>query len=280
MAAGRILASLHVEEERLEEVVEEIEKDVFYRDFRNSWEEINPEERIRKWRRQLDRIVETVYACRPYCLRCGDCCSRVSPSLHPEDLQLIKDGTLRYGDLYTVRKGEPVLNNIKGGLDVLSGELIKIKEKPESRECFFYDEAQTSCRIYERRPLQCRVQECWNPQALEKLWSGDKLTRRRLLEEDAELLELIEVHEQRCSAEKLDEAVKKYWETGEPAALDPVTDMLGQDVVIRKFFTERLGRSEEELDFLLGRPLAKLVESYRLKVEKDEERSYRLIQEE
>jgi hypothetical protein len=55
--------------------------------------------------------------------------------------------------------------------------------------------------------------------------------------------------------------------------------MLSQDVIIRNFFTEKLGRSEEELDFLLGRPLAKIVESYKLKVEQDEDGTYHLIQE-
>ena len=98
------------------------------------------------------------------------------------------------------------------------------------------------------------------------------------MNDDAELLELLEVHEQRCSTEKLDSAVKKYWETGEASELDPVIDMLSQDLIVRNFFTERLGRSEEELDFLLGRPLAKVVEAYKLKVEKDEDGTYHLTQ--
>ncbi len=278
LAANRIIENLHAEEERLDEILTDIEKNSFYQDFLNSWEDISPEERSRKWKQQLELIVQTVYATRPYCLRCGDCCSRVSPSLHPEDLDLLKDGILRFSDLYTLRKGEPVLNNITATLDNLSGELVKLKEKPENTQCYFYDESEKSCRIYDRRPLQCRTQECWNPQALEKLWSGDKLTRRHLLRNDAELLELIDVHEQRCSTEKLDSAVKKYWETGEASELDPVIDMLSQDLIIRNFFTERLGRSEEELDFLLGRPLAKVVEAYKLKVEKDEDGTYHLTQ--
>jgi hypothetical protein len=93
-------------------------------------------------------------------------------------------------------------------------------------------------------------------------------------------MELVDIHEQRCSTEKLDRAIKKYWETGETSDMDPVVDMLSQDVIIRNFFTEKLGRGEEELDFLLGRPLAKIVESYRLKVEQDENGTYHLIQEE
>ena len=81
LASNRILNTLHVEEERLEEILDEIEKNPFYRDFKDSWEDLAPEERTRKWGQQLEQIVQTVYAARPYCLRCGDCCSRVSPSL-------------------------------------------------------------------------------------------------------------------------------------------------------------------------------------------------------
>jgi Fe-S-cluster containining protein len=280
LAGSRILVSLHVEEDHFETIQEEIEKDSSYQDIKNSWEDLAPEERAVKWKEQLERIVQTAYSSRPYCLRCGECCSRVSPSLHFEDLGLFDKGILQYRDVYTLRKGEPVLNNIKGSLDTLSQELVKIKEDPESRQCNFYQEEEKSCRIYEQRPLQCRTQECWNPRALEQLWNRDKLTRQHFLKDDAEFMELVELHEQRCSTEKLDRAIKKYWETGETTALDPVVDMLSQDVIIRNFFTEKLGRSEEELDFLLGRPLAKTVESYNLKVEQDENGTYHLIQEE
>jgi Fe-S-cluster containining protein len=280
LAGSRILVSLHVEEDHFEIIQEEIEKDSSYQDIKNSWEDLAPGERTEKWKEQLERIVKIAYSSRPYCLRCGECCSRVSPSLHFEDLGLFNEGILQYRDVYTLRKGEPVLNNIKGSLDTLSEELIKIKEDPEGRQCNFYQEEEKSCRIYEQRPLQCRTQECWNPQALEQLWNRDKLTRRHFLKNDAEFMELVDIHEQRCSTEKLDRAIKKYWETGETSDMDPVVDMLSQDVIIRNFFTEKLGRGEEELDFLLGRPLAKIVESYRLKVEQDENGTYHLIQEE
>ncbi|MEJ2247032.1 MAG: YkgJ family cysteine cluster protein, partial [Acidobacteriota bacterium] len=215
LAGSRILVDLHIEEDHFKKIQEEIEKDSSYQDIKNSWEDLAPEERTAKWREQLERIVKTAYLSRPYCLRCGECCSRVSPSLHFEDLGLFNKGILQYRDVYTLRKGEPVLNNIKGNLDTLSQELIKIKEDPESRQCNFYQEEEKSCRIYEQRPLQCRTQECWNPQALEQLWNRDKLTRQHFLNDDADFMELVEIHEQRCSTENLDRAIKKYWETGE-----------------------------------------------------------------
>ena len=113
LAASRILTSLHAEEERLDEILTEIEKNSFYQDFKNSWETISPEERSRKWQQQLELIVQTVYASRPYCLRCGDCCSRVSPSLHPEDLDLLKDGTLRFPTWVTSTGSSPAASTTK-----------------------------------------------------------------------------------------------------------------------------------------------------------------------
>ncbi|MEJ2109457.1 MAG: YkgJ family cysteine cluster protein [Acidobacteriota bacterium] len=277
-AVSRILAQLHVEEERADEILAEVEKDSFYQDFKNSWEDLTPEERANKWPQLLDRIIKTVYACRPYCMRCGECCNRVSPSLHHEDLYLFDEGILRFSDVYTIRKGEPVLDNVKGKLDTLSQELIKIKEPLETRQCFYYDEPSKSCRIYEKRPLQCRTQECWSPDALEKLWSRDKLTRKDFFNNDEELMGLIEIHNQRCSPEELDDAIKNYWESCKMSDLDPVVEMLSQDVIIRNFFVEKLGRDLEELDLILGRRLASVVEAYNLRVEQDESGTYHLIQ--
>ena len=40
-----------------------------------------------------------------------------------------------------------------------------------------------------------------------------------------------------------------------------------------------MNRKEEELDFLLGRPISVIVESYGMKVERDQEGLYHLIEE-
>jgi len=117
-----------------------------------------------------------------------------------------------------------------------------------------------------------------DPQALEQLWAQSKPTRQDFLKDDSELLELLHVHDQQCSPEELDRTIKQYWKSGDPSALDPILDMLSRDMMIRTFFAEKMGRDEEELDFLLGRPLATVIEFYNMKVEKDEEGTYHLIQ--
>ncbi len=228
----------------------------------------------------MERLVQLAYASRPYCLRCGECCRQGSPSLHQEDLELLDHDLISTRQIYTLRQGEPVkFNIIEGRLGFLPGELIKIKEDPESRNCIFFVQDNNSCTIYHHRPLQCRVQACWDPEKLEKLYHRGKLTRHHLLREDQPLLELLETHNERCAFEKLDSAFKEFHETGDEKAIDQVLDILRQDMVFRDFLKTRLDRDEEELDFLLGRPLVEIVRAYGVRVEKDENNVYHLVSE-
>lgn len=276
LALRQALASMRVED-HYDQVITEIKRETCYRDLNNTWEKLEPAIRGQKWQELLERMVQTAYASRPYCLRCGECCRQGSPSLHMEDAELLSKGLISTQHLYTLRQGEPVRYNIEGRLDTLSEELIKIKEDPESRQCIFYLEHESSCHIYHHRPLQCRFQECWNPQALERLWSQEKLTRRQLLKEEHDLLELLEVHDERCAPEKLDGGFKRLHQTGDVAILDQVLNILSQDTAFRTFFITRLDRNEEELDFLLGRPMVKIVRAYGMKVEEDEKGVYHLV---
>jgi len=55
LAASRILNSLHVEEERLDEILGEVETDSFYVDFKNSWEDLAAEFRDTQLSRRTGR---------------------------------------------------------------------------------------------------------------------------------------------------------------------------------------------------------------------------------
>jgi Fe-S-cluster containining protein len=277
-AMRQILAKLQVED-HYEQVISEIKREPGYRDLNNTWEKLEPAVRRQKWQELMERLVQLAYATRPYCLRCGECCRQGSPSLHHEDLELLDHDLISIRQIYTLRQGEPVKFNIEGRLGFLPGELIKIKEDPESRNCIFLVRENNNCTIYHHRPLQCRVQACWDPEKLEKLYHQKKLTRRHLLREDQPLLELLEAHNERCSFEKLDSAFKKFHETGDEKAIDQVLDILRQDMVFRDFVKTKLDRDEEELDFLLGRPLMELVRAYGVRVEKDENNVYHLVSE-
>jgi Fe-S-cluster containining protein len=244
----------------------------------NGWEKLDPEARGLKWQELMEKLVQIAYAGRHYCVRCGQCCRQSSPSLHLEDAELLNQGAISTRQLYTLRRGEAVRNNLEGRPDMLGIELIKIKQDPESRHCIFYLEQDSSCLIYNHRPLQCRLQECWNPALLKGLWDREKLSRRHLLENDHDLLELLQAHDERCALEKLDAAFKKLHRHRDLTALDQILNILGQDTAFRNFFTTKLARHKEELDFLLGRPMAKILRVYGMKVEEDEEGVYHLVE--
>jgi Fe-S-cluster containining protein len=276
LAMRQVLASMHAEE-HYDRVITEIKREPCYRDLNNNWEKLDPAARGRKWYELMARLVQVAYAGRPYCMRCGDCCRQGSPSLHLEDGELLSRGLISTRQVYPLRRGEPVSHSIAGRVDMLSEELIKIREDPETRYCIFYFAPNHSCHIYDHRPLQCRFQECWNPAALERLWKQEKLTRRHLLDHDHDLWELLQTHDERCAPEKLDAAFNQIRKTRDLAILDQILDILRKDMVFRTFFTTKLARDQEELDFLLGRPMGEVVRVYGMTVEKDDEGVYRLV---
>lgn len=276
-ALRQILVKLHVEG-HYDQVITLVKREPCYGELNNTWEEIKPSVRSQKWYELMDRFIQIAYSTRPYCLRCGECCRLGSPSLHLEDAELLARGLISFRQIYTLRRGEPVRLNIEAKLGTLPSELIKFKEDQEKGYCRFYSENQNSCGIYENRPLQCRFQQCWNPEALEKLWQEQKLTRRDILENDQDLMELLEIHDERCNPERLNHLFIQLHNTRDMTVLDQVLEMLRQDVAIRSLATTKLNRDEEELDFLLGRPLAEIVRPYGFRVEMDQDGVYHLVE--
>lgn len=276
-ALGQVLAKLQVED-HYDQAITLIKREPCYRELNNTWEELKPPARSQTWQELVERMVQIAYSTRPYCLRCGECCRLGSPSLHLEDAELLDMGLISTRQLYTLRRGEPVKFNIEGQLDVLPGELIKIREDPKKGYCRFYSAGQKSCRIYDHRPLQCRFQECWNPEALEKIWQKQKLTRRDIVKSDQDLMELLEIHDERCDPERLHGLFTQFHKTRDMKVLEQVLDILRQDVAIRSLAATKLNRDQEELDFLLGRPLAEIVRCYGFKVEKDQDGVYHLVE--
>jgi hypothetical protein len=123
LALREILAKLHVEG-HYEQVITLTKQNPSYRELNNTWEELKPAVRSQKWQELMERLVQIAYGTRPYCLRCGDCCHLGSPSLHPEDAELLSRGVLSTRQLYTLRRGEPVKFNIDGRFGALPSELI------------------------------------------------------------------------------------------------------------------------------------------------------------
>lgn len=88
---------------------------------------------------------------RDHCIRCGECCLRSSPSLQITDAPLVYESVIKRSDLYSVRVGELVQDNIRDELKVTDTELIKVREKESGGGCIFYDDAEKKCTIYGHR---------------------------------------------------------------------------------------------------------------------------------
>lgn len=273
----QILVKLQVES-HYDRVTTLVKREPCYRALNNTWEQIRPSVRRQKWYELMDRIIQIAYSTRPYCLRCGACCRLGSPSLHLHDGDLLARGVISIRQIYTLRRGEPVRLNVEGMLGPLPSELIKFKEDHEKGYCRFYSETQKSCAIYENRPSQCRFQQCWNPEALEKFWREQKLTRRDILQNDQDLIELVELHDEQCNLEELHELFIQLHNSRDMTVLNQALEILRKDVAIRNLATTRLNREEEELDFLLGRPLTEIIRAYGLKVERDQNGVYHLAE--
>jgi Fe-S-cluster containining protein len=200
---------------------------------------------------------------RTHCIRCGECCIVASPTLQAQDLPLIQGGAIAARDLFTIRQGELVWDNVIEAFTVTGQDILKVREKQEGG-CVFFDDNAKACTIYEKRPAQCAAMACWDMAEFMRVYKGAKLARRDVVK-DGVVLGLIEAHERRCSYEALQAHVKAIETDGEKA-VEKVIGLLKFDHQMRPFLLQKLGLNPDEMDFLFGRPLADTVVMFGLKV--------------
>lgn len=193
-----------------------------------------------------------------HCIRCGTCCSRGGPALHENDLELILQKNIAPESLYTIRKGELVHDNVNGGLMKTGGEIIKVKSAEGSNACIYYDCAQNACGIYEVRPVECRVMECWNTDAAEALYAVDRIDRQSVFGSVDWIMELISTHEEKCGYEKISRLVEKRRRKHTPAA-GQISEAVRYDSEIRRVVQEKTGMNAQIMDLVFGRPLEKTI---------------------
>ena len=111
------------------------------------------------------------------CKRCGTCCIKGGPSFHIEDRSLIDEGYIPAKHLYTIRIGEQVCDNRIDKIISAPSEIIKIKGQGNNWTCFFYEEAENKCNIYQFRPVECRLLNCRDTREIEQIFGKDLLTR-------------------------------------------------------------------------------------------------------
>ena len=241
-------------------------KDVFQNLIKH-WPDWNKAHRESRWEALCRELEKTAYGTRPFCLRCGECCLKGSPTLYADDLGILRQGIIKRTELITLRHGEIGFSNVTNDLVLLTEERVKVKEKPGSRQCLFLNPGDKGCRIYEDRPLQCRVMECWNPDDYQSLDSHRFLSRKELLSPDDPIIPVIEAHEKRCAIPKLQEALSSI-NKGRASAQEEALDVILYDQHLRRLLEEQKGIGPENQVFLFGRPLKDLIPSFGFRFQK------------
>jgi len=240
---------------------------------REGGQERRSEEEV--WRQVRERLLKEAYATRPYCIRCGTCCTKGSPTLLQDDVVLFNKEILKPADVMTIRRGEKTYSNITEQASPTDKELIKIREQPGSKECVFYQKADKSCAIYESRPTQCRLQECWNPEASADKLDDAPLTRMDLLGTTGPLWEVILRHEDRCSHDEMSRSIARLSAT-RGQSVEEVLEILRFDHHVREFISDKLCLEPESMDFFFGRPLAHSLRMYGLTLQEQPDGSFLL----
>lgn len=227
------------------------------------------------WTQVRERLLKAAYETRPHCVRCGECCSKGSPTLTTEDLDLLRRDVLKPEHLVTIRKDEQTYSHITETVQPTEVEMIKVREKDGSTTCVFYQSLAKECGIYENRPFQCRQQECWNAASSENVTQGDLIDREDLLKAAGSIWDVIQRHEERCSHAELARAVSRLAAT-KGQTVDDVLELLRFDQHVRWFLADKLGLDPAALDFFLSRPLSEAIKVYGLKVEQYPDGSFLL----
>jgi len=209
---------------------------------------------------------------RDHCIRCGECCLSSSPTLQMADVSLVYDGLIEKSNIYAIRVGELVRDNVKGEMKVTDKEILKIREKENGRGCIYYDDEEKGCTMYEHRPIQCRALACWDESEFMRVYARPKLSRRDVIN-DRNLLRLMAEHDKKCSYMELEKCVGQIEKEGEKA-VKSILELLKFDYKIRLLIAERLNIVSAEMDFILGRPLTETINMFGLKVIREQDGSF------
>ncbi len=240
------------------------------------WDHMPTASQANAWEMIQERLWEAAKSSRAFCVRCGECCRKGSPVIFEQDRPYLASGAINRGDLVTLRRGERAYSNRLRKMVILEREQVKIREASDGRTCVFLGPGGDTCLVYDERPHQCRVMECWDPARFDTVLSLPPLTRLDLLGEGNPLKPLLEEHERRSGVMETACALKCFGE-GDAAAEDKVLEAVVFDWHIREFTVERFGVDQAELDFLFGRPLIQIVGTFGFTVEADDSGRPKLV---
>lgn len=191
------------------------------------------------------------------CRQCGTCCRKGGPAFHLSDRPLIETGRIKLADIYTIREGEPALDNITHKAGPTAMDIIKIKSQPGASTCIFYDDKNAGCVIYDDRPEECRVLKCWDTRDIEIVYRKPHLARKDLVGNMPELWQLVKEHHHECSYDRIGRMV-------EADDRNELAYVIRYDLHFRELAREKTGLDARLLDFLFGLPLEKTIRRYGL----------------
>jgi len=194
------------------------------------------------------------------CQQCGTCCEKGGPTLHDQDLTLIRNGFLGIDDLVTIRAGEIVLQPDTGKPESTDVELIKIQGRAGDWCCRFLHPAERTCTIYEQRPLACRLLQCWNPDDVLAISGKNLLSRFDIIEDSDPLLSLLKLYDQQFALPDLMEVITGLQsESQRQSTLSQLHSMVEKDLLFRSLAVERFALPVARELFYFGRPLFHLL---------------------
>jgi len=249
----------------IERFQRQIESTADYLETMQDWNKMDGSARLNAWKRLIEAFKKLAREALPACVQCGECCRKGSPTLHLEDLELLRLGNIPWSQLIALREGEPAYSPFDEEPFLVSSEYIKVREKSGSSACVFLDDQTSQCRIYRDRPVQCRAQNCWDAAPARQLSRLPYLSRNDIFGEVELLGDIIAEHDLRCSFKKLSEAFASLAE-GEGSAVDRVLEQLAYEDHYRHFFRERLNIPEDTLDLVFGRSFVDLAPLFGFRV--------------
>jgi Fe-S-cluster containining protein len=213
-------------------------------------------------------MVETTSQCK----QCGTCCRKGGPALHQEDREILRTGQIELQHLVTIRKGEMALSPVSDTLQATDRELIKTAGRGSDWTCCFFDEQTNTCTIYENRPLECRLLQCWDTATIEAVINKDTLARTDIIEPNDPILEFIGAHEQACPLSRVTSlAVELNGAVEKQPILAELTGLVRRDLQIRARAVTAFNIPVAVELFYFGRPLFVLLSPYNIEIHEDHE---------
>jgi Fe-S-cluster containining protein len=193
------------------------------------------------------------------CRQCGTCCRKGGPAIHREDKELLENGHIPLNNLFTIRKDEPVYDNVQGCITSALSEIIRVKSLQGSTTCVFFSSKNNNCNIYNKRPLECRILECWDTREIEEIYNKGRLSRQELFAKAPHINHLIEYHENRCAYQLIKNLIRQLDRDKKKNALKNIRELLSFDNHFRLLAIEKSVCKADTMEILFGLPLQKIL---------------------